>query len=152
MEVIVESPKGSCVKYKFDKKSNYFKLHKSLPIGMVFPFDFGFIPKTKGEDGDPLDILIVSEFITFPGCVIECRIVGCLVVEQEKEDRMIRNDRFIGIPEQSRLYEGINTITDIPSRIITEIEQFFVNYQKAEGKKLLIIDHLNSQQAQELIE
>jgi len=151
MEVIVESPGGSSVKYKFDKKSNKFKLLKALPTGMVFPFDFGFIPGTKGEDGDPLDVLLVSEFRTFPGCVIDCRIVGCIVAEQQKEDRMIRNDRFIGVPEQSRVYAGIHTISDIPSRLITEIDQFFVNYLKAEGKKLSILNHFNSQQALELI-
>jgi inorganic pyrophosphatase len=151
MEIIVETPKGCSVKYKFDEKSNNFKLLKALPTGMVFPFDFGFIPNTKGEDGDPLDVLLVSEFSTFPGCVIDCRIVGCLVAEQQKEDRMIRNDRFIAIPEQSRVYDGIGTITDIPSRIITEIELFFVNYLKAEGKKLTILNHFNSQQAIDLI-
>ena len=151
MEVIVETPKGSTVKYKFVEKSNNFKLLKALPTGMVFPFDFGFIPGTKGEDGDPLDVLLVSEFSTFPGCVIDCRIVGCVVAEQRKEDRMIRNDRFIGIPTQSRVYEGIITITDIPPRIIKEIEQFFVNYLGLEGKRLNILDHFNEQQALELI-
>jgi inorganic pyrophosphatase len=151
MKVIVETPKGSSVKYKFDETSKEFKLLKALPTGMVFPFDFGFLPGTKGEDGDPLDVLLVSEFGTFPGCVIDCRIVGCMVAEQRKEDRMIRNDRFIGIPEQSRVYEGIISMSDIPPRIIKEIEQFFINYLSLEGKRINILDHFGTQQALELI-
>jgi inorganic pyrophosphatase len=151
MEVIVETPKGSAVKYKFDEKSNRIKLLKALPTGMVFPFDFGFIPGTRGDDGDPLDVLLLSEFIAFPGCLIDCRIIGCIVVEQQKADRMIRNDRFLGIPEQSRVFQEVNTISDIPDQVIIEIEQFFVNYLKAEGKALRILNHLGFQQALELI-
>jgi len=152
MEAIVETPKGSAVKYKYDEKTAKFHLLKALPAGMIFPFDFGFIPGTKGEDGDPLDILILSEFATFAGCVVDCRIVGCLMAEQTDGNRMIRNDRFLGIPEQSHLFEAIRTMDDITPRIITEILQFFKDYLKAEGKELRIIGQLDSRQAKRLIQ
>lgn len=78
---IVETPKGNAQKYDYDAESKWFKLKKILPAGMVFPFDFGFIPVTKGGDGDPLDIIIISEFKSFPGCAMECRIIGAITAE-----------------------------------------------------------------------
>ncbi|HMG83849.1 MAG TPA: inorganic diphosphatase [Ferruginibacter sp.] len=85
INVVIETPKGSAQKYDYDKKTGFFKLEKILPAGMVFPYDFGFIPDTKGEDGDPLDVLVFSEFCSFPGCMIECRLIGGIKAEQSKE-------------------------------------------------------------------
>lgn len=82
MNLIIETPKGSSEKYDYDTQHHLFKLHKILPAGMVFPFDFGFIPGTKGEDGDPLDVLVISEFESFPGIMIDCRIIGCIKAKQ----------------------------------------------------------------------
>lgn len=67
IEIVVETPKGSAQKYDYDPKSRFFKMSKILPSGMVFPYDFGFVPDTKGEDGDPLDMIVISEFNSFPG-------------------------------------------------------------------------------------
>src|ERR1700712_5031895 len=99
---IIETPKGSGEKYNYDEKQRYFKLGKILPAGLVFPFDFGFIPDTKGEDGDPLDIIVISELASFPGCAMDCRIIGAIKAEQtEKNGETLRNDRFLGVPEVS---------------------------------------------------
>src|ERR1700744_2934939 len=96
---IVETPKGCSQKFEFMAETKSFKLSKILPAGMVFPFDFGMIPDTKGEDGDPLDIIIVSESGTFTGCYIECRIIGALKAEQtERDGKTMRNDRLMGVP------------------------------------------------------
>jgi inorganic pyrophosphatase len=77
VQVVIETPKGSRNKYAFDPELRTFKLKKVLPEGMVFPHNFGFIPSTKAEDGDPLDVLILMDQPAFPGCVIDARLVGC---------------------------------------------------------------------------
>ncbi len=80
--VVIETPRGSRNKYKLDEKSGRFKLSKIMPEGMVFPFDFGFFPGTRAEDGDPLDVLVLCEEPTFPGCQIDCRLAGVLLARQ----------------------------------------------------------------------
>src|SRR4051812_11882412 len=96
--VVVETPKGSAQKYTYDPEKRWFELSKIMPAGMVFPFDFGFIPDTKGEDGDPLDIIVISELTSFPGCVMRCRVIGAIEANQTEEDKTVRNDRFLAIP------------------------------------------------------
>lgn len=147
MDVIIETPKNATVKYKFEPVYNLFRLKKALPAGLVFPFDFGFIPNTKGEDGDPIDVMVISELISYPGCIMECRIVGCIKAEQQSGKHKIRNDRYLAVPEQSRVFENALSIEDIPSTIITEIESFFINYLKDEGRELTLLGNLNASQA-----
>jgi inorganic pyrophosphatase len=137
LQVIVEAPKGSPVKYKYDPSSGIYKLHKALPMGMVFPFDFGFVPGTLGEDGDPLDVLVVSEFTTFPGCQVEVRIIGAMQVEQTARPggrKFIINDRFIAIPTVSRYFGTVRSVKGLPAKALQEVEDFFFNYLAAEGK------------------
>jgi inorganic pyrophosphatase len=153
--IVVETPKGSAQKYSYDSSMHFFKLKKILPPGMVFPYDFGFIPETKGEDGDPLDVIVVSEFQSFPGCVIRCRIIGAIKAEQSKKsgkDKMIRNDRFIAIPEFSTMFEKISSIDDLPKKILHELEEFFVNYNHMQGKEYRIIDKVSHSRATHLID
>jgi inorganic pyrophosphatase len=147
MDVIIESPKGSHEKYKYDANHRLFRLHKVLPGGFAFPFDFGFIPGTMGEDGDPLDVLALSEFTGFPGCVMDCRLIGCIQVQQGIGKKMIRNDRFLVVPEQSKVFENAISIEDIPSTLIMEIETFFTSYIQAEGKEIKLLGNLNAAQA-----
>jgi inorganic pyrophosphatase len=78
VRVIIETPKGCRNKYKYDPEFGAFKLSKVLPEGMVFPYDFGFIPGTKADDGDPIDVLLLMDQPAFPGCVIESRLIGVL--------------------------------------------------------------------------
>lgn len=147
MDIIIETPKGSRVKYKYDESYRMFRFKKILPAGLAFPFDFGFIPGTKGEDGDPIDVLVISEFQGFPGCIMDCRIIGCIRAEQSSGEKTIRNDRFLGVPEQSGVFENAISIEDIPSTIISEIESFFVNYMREEGKEFNLLGNSNASQA-----
>jgi inorganic pyrophosphatase len=147
MDIVIESIKGSRIKYKFDETHRLFRLKKILPAGLVFPFDFGFIPGTKGQDGDPIDVLALSEFQGFPGCLMDARIIGCIQVEQEKDGQIIRNDRFLGIPEQSTVFENAISIEDIPTTVISEIESFFCNYLTGEGTEFKLLGNLNAAQA-----
>jgi inorganic pyrophosphatase len=151
MDIIIETPKGSPVKYKFDERYRLFRLNKILAAGLVFPFDFGFIPDTKGDDTDPIDVLVISEFQGFPGCVMDCRIVGCIQAEQKSGKETIQNDRFLAVPEQSTVFENVISIEDIPSTVISEIEAFFINYMSAEGKEIHLLGNLNAAQAMAML-
>jgi len=121
---------------------------------MVFPYDFGFIPKTKGEDGDPLDVIVISEFNSFPGVIIKCRIIGGITAEQSKEqksDKMVRNDRFVAIPKCSNIFQNVKELKDLPKQITDELEEFFVDYNKMEGKKFRALDKIGHKEALDLI-
>jgi inorganic pyrophosphatase len=149
---MIECPKGYNQKFDFDPKERRFKLSKILPAGLVFPFDFGMIPGTQGEDGDPLDIIIVSEGTTFPGCLVDCRIIGALKAEQtERDGDTIRNDRFIGIPNVSQLFADIQTLEQLPQGIVNQLEAFFKNYNEQAGKRFRVTERLSAKQAGQLL-
>lgn len=151
MDIIVETPKGSQQKYTFDKTARLFRFSKVLAPGLVFPFDFGFIPGTQGEDGDPLDVMVLSEYQGFPGCIMDVRIVGCLPAVQTNAKRSYRNDRYIGILEQSTAYDRIMSLEELPAALIDGIKLFFSTYLQAEGKSVEWENNLNALQAMELI-
>lgn len=149
--VIVETPKGSNAKFNYDAHYNAYKLKKLLPQGMVFPFDFGFIPGTKAEDGDPLDVMVISEIKSFPGCVMDCRLIGALAANQTEKNKTFRNDRLFAVPLASKQYENTRLLKQLPKKILNELEHFFINYNEMEGKKFKPLQYLNAQQAQKLI-
>ena len=149
---IVETPKGSAQKYDYDEKNKWFELKKIMPAGMVFPFDFGFIPGTKGEDGDPLDIIIISELKSFPGCAMKCRVIGGICANQtEKNNKTVRNDRFLAIPEASHLFAEVKSIDDLPKDVIEQLENFFINYNEEAGKKFEPLKNIDAKEAYKLI-
>lgn len=149
---IIECPKGSGHKYDYEPKIRCFKLSKILPAGLVFPFNFGFIPNTKGEDGDPLDVIVISEIQTFPGCCMDCRIIGAIKAEQtERNGDKMRNDRFLAIPHVSQLFKEIDEAGKLPDDIITQIENFFKNYNEQAGKKFEVLERLGAEDAYQLI-
>jgi inorganic pyrophosphatase len=129
-------------------------MSKILPSGMVFPYDFGFIPATKGEDGDPLDVIVISEFNSFPGVIIRCRIIGAITAEQsedKKSHKMIRNDRYLAIPKCSNIFEDVEKMADLPKQITNDLEEFFVDYNRLEGKKFKVLEKIGPKEAQHLI-
>ncbi|MBV9608013.1 MAG: inorganic diphosphatase, partial [Acidobacteria bacterium] len=92
VKVVIETPKGSRNKYAFDQDDRVFVLRKVLPAGMSFPYDFGFVPGTEAEDGDPLDVLLLMEEPAFPGCTVSSRLVGVVKGEEtEEENKKVRN-------------------------------------------------------------
>lgn len=149
---MIESPKGSNQKFDYDPAEKRFKLSKIPPAGMVFPFDFGMIPGTQGEDGDPLDIMVISEGAAFPGCLVDCRVIGALKAEQtERNGDKVRNDRFIGIPNVSQLFSEIGALEELPQSIADQLEAFFRNYNEQAGKKFKETASLNARQAAKLL-
>ena len=149
---IVETPKGSAHKYDYEPELKLFKLNKTMPAGMVFPFDFGFIPDTKGEDGDPLDVVIISEIKAFPGCVMDCRIIGAITAEQTEKGNTFRNDRFFAVPVVSELFVNTHSFDDLPQKIIDQLETFFVNYNELAGKTFNPLERTSAEEAYRIIE
>lgn len=130
INAVVETPKGSRNKYVYNEETDSIKLKKALPAGMVFPFDFGFIPSTIAEDGDPMDILVLTDAPTFAGCLVECKVLGIIKVEQEEDGEKVRNDRVIAVQLDSRMYSSANNIDDLPDGLIKEIVNFFASYNQ----------------------
>jgi inorganic pyrophosphatase len=150
--VIIETPKGSGHKYDYEPELKCFKLKKILPAGLIFPFDFGFIPGTKGGDGDPLDVIVISEIATFPGCCMDCRIIGALKVNQtERDGSTMRNDRFFAVPMVTQLFADINMLVQLPDNIINQMESFFKNYNQQAGKKFEVIERIEAEEAYKMI-
>lgn len=151
---VVESPKGSQNKFKYETGKGYFKLDKVLPSGAVFPHDFGFIPQTLAEDGDPIDILILSDQPTFTGCVVPVRIIGVIEAEQVEKDSTtpIRNDRLVAVAEKSQEYASLQSLKDMDPKMVEELEHFFKSYDEIEGKIFTPIGRGGPNRAKKLID
>jgi inorganic pyrophosphatase len=137
--VIIETPKGSRNKYAYDPQERIFALKKVLPAGMAFPYDFGFVPSTRGGDGDPLDVLVLMDEPAFPGCKLSCRIVGVIEGEQGDKKKTERNDRIVGVENGNHSYAHVKRIDDLGKRFERELEEFFVNYHRLSGMQYRIL-------------
>ena len=139
--VVIETPKDSHNKYKFDEELGLFLLNGVLPEGMAFPYDFGFLPQTLGEDGDPLDVLLLMDQPAFCGCLVPARLVGVIEAEQtETGEKPERNDRIVAVPVKCRVFSDCETLKDLNKNRLDEIEQFFVSYNRIHGKKFKVLD------------
>ncbi len=139
LRVVVETPKGSRNKFAFDPDKEIFELKKVLPVGMSFPYDFGFVPSTEADDGDPVDVLILMDEPAFPGCVLKCRPIGVIEGEQVDKKEKERNDRIVAIQRDAHSWSDIKTIDDLGKQFCRELEEFFVNYHKLVGKQYQVI-------------
>lgn len=150
--VVVETPRGSRHKYDFEEELGLFVLGGVLPIGAVFPYDFGFLPATLGEDGDPLDVLLLLDDTCFTGCVVPTRFLGAVEAEQtERDGRKVRNDRLIGVSTESQNHEHITTLEQLGESVLEEIEHFFVSYNESRGKKFEPLGRVDAERAAELV-
>ena len=151
LQVVIETPKGSRNKYSFDPKQEIFSLKSVLPAGMDFPYDFGFLPRTLGEDGDPIDVLLLMDEPAFPGCLIPARLLGVIEGEQIDGKKRIRNDRLVAIAEANFRYSQVKKLSDLPKHFVRELEDFFVNYHRLQGKEYRIIGCKGKETARTLI-
>jgi len=151
LNVIIETTKGSRNKLKYDPKRGLFQLSKVLPRGAIFPYDFGFIPSTQGEDGDPLDILVLMDEPTSAGCLIPCRLLGVIEAKQTEDGETHRNDRLIAVAEHSRDYPEVRSIRELADHLLHEIEHFFISYNDMDGKEFRPIGNYGPHQAEKLI-
>ena len=129
--MIVEIPKNSGNKYEYDGKLGVFRLDRALYSPMHYPGDYGFIPGTRADDGDPLDVLALVEEPSFPGCLIEVRPVGIL----NMVDNDLADQKIVAVPNRNPRYDEVHTMDQIFPHVRREIEHFFTIYKELEGKK-----------------
>lgn len=151
VHVVIETPKGSRNKFKYEPALGTFTLHKVLPEGMVFPYDFGFIPCTKAEDGDPVDVLLLMDEPVFAGCVVPSRLIGVLEAQQKEDGQKERNDRLLAVSLASREHTDLKTIADVSNKVLDEIQQFFANYNQQSGKQYKPLGQKGPKQAMTLV-
>src|SRR5580704_11933916 len=121
---IIETPKGSRNKFDYDPESNLFMLGGLLPEGMMFPFDFGFIPSTLGADGDPVDIMVLMDAPAHVGCLIDVRIIGIIDAEQTEKGKTEKNSRLLGAAIHSYEHQDLITISDVNKTLLSQVEEF----------------------------
>ena len=153
LNVVIETPQGSRNKFNFDPKRGIFKLGGVLPTGASFPFDFGFVPATQGEDGDPLDVLVLMDAPAFAGCLVPCRLIGVIEAEQtERDGRTMRNDRLIAVADNSHTHGEIQELNDLSQNLLEEIAYFFQSYNEIKGKKFQVLHHRGAKAAHKLVQ
>jgi inorganic pyrophosphatase len=152
VNAIIDTPKGSRNKYKYDPKRGLFRLTSVLPAGAAFPHNFGYLPSTLAEDGDPLDILVLMDDAAFVGCLVSVRLIGVIEAEQSEGGKTTRNDRLLGIAAEGHLYRDLHTPEDLTPGLLHEIEHFFVSYNQSRGREFRVLGHSGPEQAGELVE
>ena len=154
IDVIIETPSESRTKYAWDKKHERFRAGKLLPLGMTFPFDFGFIPKTKGGDGDELDVLVLADAPLAVGCIVEVNIHGAIRAKtSDKESKKLeRNDRVIVVPTETQRGVDWKDLNDIGEALIDSIEGFLRSYVERDGRQFELDGRLGRAAAEKLVE
>src|SRR3954447_21160311 len=153
VHVVVETPRGSAAKLEFDPDMQVFTLSKPLILGLTYPYDWGFIPSTEGDDGDPVDVLVMDDVATAPGLVLKCKIIGVLeVLQSEKGKKGIRNDRLIAVPRDSHREQADKDARDLPKQVRQEIEKFFVATDELEDKELKFLGWKSPKTGKRLID
>ncbi|MFB6203476.1 MAG: inorganic diphosphatase [Candidatus Nanohaloarchaea archaeon] len=149
IHAVVENPEGTKNKYEYDKEKESVVLDRVLHSAVHYPGDYGFIPRAYYEDGDPMDILVLTTNPTFPGCVIEARPIGILYMDDDGE----QDDNIIAVPVEDPRWEGVEDIEDLHDHDMREIEEFFSTYKNLEPKKTVEIEGWgDSEEAKEAIE
>lgn len=128
VRVVVEAPRGCGVKLKYDPRLGAFEYGRVLPLGLTYPYDWGFVPGTRAEDGDPLDALVLGDVPSYPGVVIPCRVIGAVLVDQKGDGgKRERNDRLVLVPLGADRLADLDDAKALPRRAREEIEQFFLD-------------------------
>lgn len=150
VNAIIETPKGSAVKYSYSLKSNLFRAKRTLPHGMVFPFNFGFVPGTLAADGDPLDIVIVDQDRFICGCLVKTRLLAVIEAKQTENGKMVRNDRILGMAiDEETPPEFISVPLD--EARVKQIVFFFASYNKINSKDFKALRTGSARDAERLV-
>jgi inorganic pyrophosphatase len=153
--VVVETPRGSSLKVKYQPTWDAMTVVRPLPLGVHYPYDWGFVPSTSAPDGDQLDAMLLWDVASSPGVVVRCRAIGVLRVEQnrtshERSER-IRNDRIMAIPIEARRERDISAISALTARVREELEQFALAATALEGKDLELLGWGDASAALDLV-
>jgi inorganic pyrophosphatase len=140
LHVVIETARGGRNKMAYDEELGVFRLKKVLPEGMSFPYDFGFVPSTRGGDGDPLDALVLMDEPGTTGLLVACRLIGVILGEQgKKKGDRIRNDRLVVVAVPSHTHGDLTHIDDLNRSLLQELEKFFVNYHAEYGEEYRVL-------------
>lgn len=148
VNMIVEIPQGSSNKYEYDHDLEIFKLDRTLYSPLFYPFDYGWVCNTLAEDGDPLDILVITSQPTFPGCLIAARPLGVLMMRDDKGP----DEKILSVAAADPRFEGIDHLSDLPSHILKEIVHFFDIYKDLEDKETNVLGWQDVATAHSVIE
>jgi inorganic pyrophosphatase len=152
--VVVESPRGARVKWKYEPSWNAFAISRPLPLGLAYPYDWGFVPSSRAPDGDPLDAMIVWDQESIPGTVVPCRAIGVLKIEQdskEKPGKRERNDRLLAVPLSAPRHELLTSVFDLSERERDELEQFFQAVVAFQEKNLTLLGWNGADEAERVL-
>lgn len=145
--VVIEIPKGSRNKYEYDEELDVIKLDRVNYAAMAHPYDYGFIPQTRSEDGDHLDAFVILDSSVFPGCLVSARPVGVLYMIDDGE----KDEKIIAVPAHDPRYDHITKLTDLSPHLPKEIEHFFAHYKDLQNKKVEITGWGDREQALEMM-
>lgn len=153
INVVVETARDSRTKLAYDPRSSAFVVRQVLPQGMSFPFDFGFIPSTRGGDGDPLDVLVLMDEPVPPGTIVPSRLIGVIEAKQtEKDGKTETNDRLIAVAAAHELLSRVKQLSDLPASVTDQIEHFFISYNEQHGKRFEPTGRHGAKRAEALLE
>jgi inorganic pyrophosphatase len=150
-QAIIETPKGRRAKFDYDRKSKLFRLKTILPDGMSFPVDFGFVPSTLCDDGDPLDIMVLIDEPASVGALLDVRLIGVIEAQEVEDGRKERNDRVLAVAAVSHLYADIKTPEDLPDPFMDNLTQFWINKDRLEGKAFTVLGVRGPKEAAALV-
>lgn len=147
VNALIEIPKGSRAKYEIDKDSGLIKLDRVIFASMHYPLNYGFIPQTLGEDGDPLDIVVLTQVSVVPLCLIPSQVIGVM----RMIDRGEADDKIIAVAEQDASVSHISSVDSLPEHLVLELKHFFENYKTLEKKKVVVDEFQSKEKAAEII-
>ncbi|WP_062198334.1 inorganic diphosphatase [Massilibacterium senegalense] len=148
VEAFIEIPTGSQNKYEYDEERGIFKLDRVLFSPMFYPAEYGYLENTLALDGDPLDILVYTTNPTFPGCVIDARIIGVLIMSDDKGP----DEKLLAVPAEDPRFKDIHTLADMPQHVLDEISHFFKVYKDLERKETNVVGWEDHEKASALID
>jgi inorganic pyrophosphatase len=151
LNIVIETPRGSDHKYAYEQDTGMFQFKKTLPVGMVFPFNLGFVPSTLSADGDSLDALIITEARLFPGCLVKTRLLGAYKCEQKEKGKFLRNDRLIAVPVLETTPVKYKSLAEVDECLLREFEQFMLTDHKLQRVEFKIHDIVGARKAAKLI-
>lgn len=153
LRAIIETPHGSANKYDYNPDCDCFELATTLPEGMTFPFDYGFVPSTTGDDGDPLDIIVLSDAPVMSGCLIRTKLIGSIGAQQKDEGKKWeQNDRLVAVAVHARSHDHICNLKELSPDKLKEVKAFFVQYNKLHAKKFRPTFDSGPEEALKLVE
>ncbi|HEU4963100.1 MAG TPA: inorganic diphosphatase [Bacilli bacterium] len=148
VDVLVEIPAGSQNKYEFDKEKGRYILDRVLYSPMHYPTEYGYLENTLAEDGDPVDVLVLTTFPTFPGCMVESRVIGVLMMSDDKG----KDEKLLAVPTQDPRWANVHSLDDVAPHVLKEISHFFQVYKDLENKAVQIDGWENVETAARLVD